>query len=167
MKIIENKKLFGKINLIDIILIVAVLIIGLVVYKVVFKPETKAGIGAKYYTTTCMVRFEVMPEDSSKYLNIDAYVYDNETNTYIGKLKKVESGDYLVIRANHETDTFVESKVPGKENLYLTLEVNVSDQGADLVTANNYFIKVGKAISIRSSNFAGGGYITSIDRGDK
>lgn len=164
MKLVENKKLFGKINLMDIIISVVILVVAVIAYNVIFKNDTSAGIGAKYYTTTCTMRFEGMPVNASEYLKVGADVYDNETNTYIGKLVDVTSGDYLTLRANKENDTYVESKVPNKENVYVTMEVSVSDQGADLVTANNYYIKVGKAISIRSSNFAGGGYITTIDR---
>lgn len=166
MKIIENKKLFGKINLIDIIIILVVILAGIVVYNVVFKGETTAGLGAEYYTTTCMAKFEDLPSGAITYLNIGSDVYDNETNMYIGKLKNVTSGDYTKVKQNIENNTFVESKVPGKENVYLEIEVSVSDQGVDLVTNNNYYIKVGKAISIRASNFAASGYITTIDRGD-
>ena len=164
MKIIENKKLFGKINVIDIGIILVILVVGTVAYNIVFKGETTAGIGAQYFTTNCMVRIENLPIGASEYLKVGSDVYDNETNTYIGRLKEVTSGDYMVIRTNREMDTFVESKVPGKESVYLTLEVKVTDQGADLITENNYYIKVGKALSIRSSNFAGSGYITTIDR---
>ena len=147
MKIIENKKLFGKINLIDIIIILVILLAGLVVYNIVFKGETTAGIGAEYYKTTCKMKFENLPDGASKYLSLGADVYDNETNTYIGKLKDVSSGDYILVKENFETNTFVESKVPGKENVYVTIEVEVTDTGADLVTANNCYIKVGKGIN--------------------
>lgn len=167
MKIIENKKLFGKINVMDILLLLIILIIGIIAYKVVFQSETAVSIGAKYFTTTCTLRLDGMPKGSSKYLQVGADVYDNETNVYIGKLVEAKSGDYVSIRTNHETESFVESKIPNQETVYLTLEVSVSDQGADLVTANNYYIKVGKAISIRSNQFAGGGYITTIDREGK
>ena len=37
MKIIENKKLFGKINLIDILIVIVFLVAALVVYKVLFE----------------------------------------------------------------------------------------------------------------------------------
>lgn len=166
MKIIENKKLFGKINLVDIIIILVVVLAGIVVYNLVFKGEAVSGIGAEYYTTTCVAKFEDLPSMASTYLNVGTSVYDNETNTYIGKLKRVSSGDCIKIKQNLENNTFVETKVPGKETVYLEIEVSVSDQGADLITSDNYYIKVGKAISVRSGNFASSGYITTIDRGD-
>lgn len=164
MKIIENKKLFGKINFMDIILLCVIFIVAIVAYKVVFQSETTVSLGAQYFTTTCVVKVDGMPEGASEYLTVGADVYDNETNTYVGKLVEVKSGDYFTLRQNKENNTYVQTKIPGKETVYATVEVNVSDQGADLITAENYYIKVGKPVSIRSSNFAGSGYITLIDR---
>lgn len=164
MKIIENKKLFGKINLMDILLLIAIAIVGIVVYNVVFKSETTVNMGATYFTTTCTIKIDDLPVGASEYLKVGADVYDNETNVFIGKLVEFTSGDTMSIRANHEKNEFIEAKVPFKETVYMTLEVDVSDQGADLVTANNYYVKVGKYLSVRSNNFAGGGYMTFIDR---
>lgn len=164
MKIIENKKLFGKINLMDILLLAIILVAGVVIYNVVFSSETTVNIGAQYFTTTCVIKLDDLPVGASEYLLSGADVYDNETNVYIGKLVESRSGDCITIRQDKETKKFVESKIPDKESVYMTLEVNVSDQGADLVTANNYFIKVGKYVSVRCHNFAGGGYITFVDR---
>lgn len=164
MKWIENKKLFGKINLMDVVIIFVILVVGIMAYKVIFQSDTTVSIGAQYYTTTCTIKMEGLPEGSSEYLKAGAAVYDNETNTYIGTLVDMTSGDYLTLRTNSENNTYVEAKVPGKETVFITVEVNVSDQGADLITADNYYIKVGKPISLRCSNFAGSGYITLIDR---
>jgi len=164
MKIITDKKLFGKINLIDILLIIIISIAGIVVYNMVFSSETTVNIGAQYYTTRCTIKLDDLPIGASEYLLAGADVYDNETNVFIGKLIDAKSGDCITIRTNRETDEFIESKVPNRETVYATVEVNVSDQGADLITADNYYIKVGKYVSIRCQNFAGGGYITFIDR---
>ena len=121
-------------------------------------------MGAKFFTTTCVVRLDAMPVGSSEYLEIGAPVYDNETNVYIGKLVDFKSGDYKQTKINYETEEFVETVIPGYESVYATVEVNVSDQGADLITADNYYIKVGKYVNVRCKNLAGGGYISSIDR---
>lgn len=164
MKIIENKKLFGVINLIDILLIVIVIVVGGVAYKMLFTSDTTVNIGAKYFTTTCVMKVENLPTGASNYLEIGADVYDNETNTYVGKLLDYSVGEYKTVTTNRVTNEFVQAVVPGKETVYLMVEVNVTDQGPDLVTANNYYIKVGKYISIRSNNFAGSGYVTKIDR---
>ena len=164
MKLIKNKKLFGKINIMDVVLLLVIIVAGIIAYKVVFKSETAVSIGAKYFTTTCTRRLDALPEGASTFLEIGSDVYDNETNTYVGKLVAAESGDYLTIRTDRENNTFVAAKTPNQESVYVTVEVSVSDQGADLITADNYYIKVGKAISIRSGNFAGSGYITTIAR---
>lgn len=164
MKVIENNKLFGKINLIDILLLIVVIILASVVYNVAFKSETTVNLGAKYYTTQYIVKMDDLPIGASDYLKIGADVYDNETNVFVGKLTDFESGDYIMIKANRELNEFVETKIPNRETVYATIEVDVSDQGSDLITSNNYFVKVGKYMSIRCENFAGGGYVTLISR---
>lgn len=164
MKLIENKKLFGIINLIDILIIVVLLVAGLLVYKTVFQSETVVSSGAKYFNTTYTIRIDALPQGASKYLEAGAAVYDNETNVYIGTLKDFVSGDYIEVNVNKETNQFVEAVVPEYETVYANVEVSVSDQGADLITAENYYIKVGKRVNMRCKNFAGGGYITLIER---
>ena len=112
MKLIENKKLFGKINLVDILIIIVILIAGLIVYNVVFKSETTVSIGAKYFATNYTIKIDDLPDGASRYLEIGADVYDNETNVYVGKLVDIKSGDYIMIKTNHETNEFVETIIP-------------------------------------------------------
>ena len=164
MKIIENKKLFGKINLIDILIAVVILVVGLFAYKTIFRSEATVNIGAKYFTTTCVIKLDGLPSGASKYLEVGSDVYDNETNVYIGKLVEFRAEEYKVVSENNEAGEYVEAVIPNSESVFVKLEVNVSDQGSDLITANNYFIKVGKRINLRSKNFAGGGYLINIDR---
>ncbi len=164
MKLIEHGKLLGKINVVDILLVAIVAIVCLVAYRVVFQKDTTVAIGAKFVTTTCEARLDGMPVGSSKYVSVGAPVYDNETNVQIGTLKSVKVGDYTRVTVNHETNEFVEVKVPDKENVYLTIEVDVSSQGPDLVNANNYYVKIGKPVNIRNGSFAGSGYMIALER---
>ena len=164
MKIIENKKLFGKINFLDILIVVVILVVGVFAYKKLFTEGGKVSIAAKYETTTCTIKVDNAPVGSDKYLKIGADVYDNETNTYIGKLVSYEVDDYYTIRENKEAGEFVKVAVPDLISCYLKVEVSVSDAGGDLITNNNYYVKVGKKVDARCYNFAGSGYITFIER---
>lgn len=167
MKIVENKKLFGKINILDCIIILIILVVGITVYGIVFKSDTSNSVGAQYFETTYVAKLDDLPVGASNFLKLGAAVYENEKNTYIGKVVEINSGDYIKIEENYETNTYVETKVPNKETVYITISVDVADQGPDLATTGSYVIKVGKSINLRSTNFAGNGYIIKIDRGDK
>jgi hypothetical protein len=71
----------------DIMLLLVIFVVGIVAYKVVFKSETAVGIGAKYFTTTCTMKLDALPEGASNFLEVGTDVYDNETNTYIGYIR--------------------------------------------------------------------------------
>ncbi len=163
MKFIEDKKLFGKINIVDILLVVIVLAGGLCAYKKVFNNDSNVSIGAKYYTTNFMMRIQSVSPAIYDFLKADTDVYDNETNQYIGKLKSFSSGECLVDMISYTEEKYVMSKIPDKINIYLNIEVQVAERPGDLVNSSNYFIKVGKYINVRAGTFAGGGYIMEVD----
>jgi len=162
MKIIENKKLFGKINIVDILLVVIILAGGLIAYNKVFKNDSNVAIGAKYYTTTLKMRVESVSPELMKFLETGVDVYDNETNQFIGKLVGFESGDCYMNATDYSGDRYVSSLVPEKINIYLIVEIQVAERAGDLINSSNYFSKVGKYINVRAGKFAGGGYIIEI-----
>ena len=163
MKLIEDKKLFGKINIIDILLVVIIIVGGAFAYTKVFKGDGAVSIGAKYYTTNYLMRVQSVSEDLMNFLEVGTEVYDNETNQYIGKLVSFYSGDCMVDVRNLVDDTYVLSKIPDKVNIYMKIEVSVAEHAGDLINSSNYFVKVGKYVNIRTGKFAGGGYILEID----
>lgn len=166
MKLIENKKLFGKINFLDILIVIVILVVGVFAYKKLFTEGGKVSIASKYETTTCVIKVDNVPTGAEKFLEEGCEVYDNETNTYIGKLVSYEVGEYITTRENKDSGEFVRVAVPDKESVYLTVEVSVSDAGSDLITGSNYYVKVGKQVDARAKNFAGVGFITKIQRFD-
>ncbi len=164
MKLIEDKKLFGKINIVDIVLLLIILVVGIVGYKKIFTNDSNVSIGAKYYKTDFTLKVSSVPESLVKYLETGVDVYDNETNSYIGKVVSFSSGECLVNKINLNTNEYVLTETPEKINIYLVVEVEVADTDGDLINANNYYVKIGKYINVRAGKFAGGGYITEITR---
>ena len=164
MKLIENKKLFGKINIVDIVLVLIILVVGLIGYKKIFTNDSGVSIGAKYYKTNFLLKIESVPASIFNYLEEGVDVYDNETNTYIGKLTSFYSGDAMVKKVDLVSNKYVLTKRPEKINIYLNVEVEVADNPGDLINSNNYYVKIGKYINIRSGKFAAGGYIIGVDR---
>ena len=153
-----------KINFLDILIVIVILVVGVFAYKKLFTEGGKVSIASKYETTTCTIKVDSCPVGSDKFLEVGADVYDNETNVYIGKLLSYETDKYYTTRENKESGEYVKVEVPEKITCYLKVEVSVSDAGSDLITANNYYVKVGKMVDARCKNFAGSGWITIIDR---
>ncbi len=161
IKIFENKKLFGKINIFDIILLVIVLIAAVVAYMFLGNKDnvTTNSVEKKY-----SIKVEKLPLGTTDKIKVGDKVYDNEINTFIGEVVSVEKKDYTRVVENHQTNEFVLAKVEGFENAIVTIKVSLNDLGSDLKTNNDYVIKVGKKVCLRGPDYAGTGYITYIER---
>lgn len=163
MKIIQDKKLFGKISIFDVIIILIGIVILIFAYTYLYSSNS-IKVGNTYFTTKFQIKLDNLPVGTSSYVSKGDLVYDNETNVYIGKVIDLEVQEYKKIIEDYENDKYVESTVPNRETIILTLETLVYDARADLITENNYYIKVGKELYIRGPSYAGGGYIISIER---
>lgn len=163
MKIIENRKLFGKISVFDVIIILLVIAIGIFAYCYLYSPGNITTIN-KYLTTKFQIRIDNLPIGTNAHISKGDMIYDNETNVYVGKVVEFEVQEYKLMVEDYENNKFVEAVVPNRERIILTLETTVQDAGADLITPNNYYIKVGKDLHLRGPSYAGSGYIIQIDR---
>lgn len=161
MKIIENKKLFGKINVIDILLILIALVIFVVAYMI-FGKSTVGTQNSRIY----IFQYEMQNilKQTADSIQVGDKIYDNETNAYIGKVKSVDILQYEQVVANYETNELVSVVVPDKYNAVITIENNLIDEGADLKTEDEYIVKVGKKVYVRGGQYAGSGYIVYIER---
>ena len=161
MKIIENKKLFGKINIFDIIILLVVLILAIGLFIFLRTTEkTNSGLKEKTY----MIKLDKVITGTSEKIKQGDKIYDNEINSYIGEVVSVEKREYTRVVENHETNELVEANVEGYETLILKLKVELNDVGSDLKTNNDYVIKVGKQVFLRGPSYASAGYIIQIER---
>ncbi len=163
MKIIENKKLFGKVSIFDVIIILIGITVVIFAYRYLYASNTGKASN-NYINTKFKVKLDNLPIGTSEHITIGDQIYDNETNVYVGKVIEFEVKEYKKIIENYDENKYVESTVPNRETIILTLETSVQDAQTDLITANNYYIKVGKELYVRGSSYAGGGYIIQIDR---
>lgn len=163
MKIIKDKKLFGKITIFD--LVIALLGIAVVVFAYNYLYSSKnIKVGNTYFHTSFQIKLDNLPIGTSNQVSENNLIYDNETNAYIGKVTNYETKQYTKILEDYENKKYVEAVVPDRESIILTVETSVCDANSDLITPNNYYIKVGKEIHLRGPSYAGTGYIIHIDR---
>lgn len=161
MKIIENKKFFGRFNIFDIIilLIVLVLAVGVVIFLRNTEKTTNTSNEKTY-----MIKLDKVIAGTSEKIKQGDKIYDNEINSFIGEVVSVEKKEYTRVVENYETNELVEASVEGYETIILTIKVELNDVGADLKTNNDYVIKVGKQVFLRGPSYASAGYIIQIER---
>ncbi|MDR1131836.1 MAG: DUF4330 domain-containing protein [Oscillospiraceae bacterium] len=143
----KNGKLFGKINLIDllIVLILAVLV-TFVALKVVNKSEENAGL------TQVRISFfaEEVPDYVAAALKEGASVLDSKENVTIGTVERFETGDPL----GFETDTKGEIQAvqrQGFKSLSLTA-LAAARPGEHGVTIGGVLYGIGHTLTIYAGN---------------
>ena len=163
MKIIKDKKLFGKISIFDVIIAIIGVIVIVFAYNYLYS-SSSVKVGNTYTDVSFQIKLDNLPVGTSEQINNGDLLYDNETNVYIGKVTNYETQEFKRVIKDYENKKYVEAVVPDRETVILTVETSVYDAGADLITANNYYVKVGKELHPRGPSYAGAGYIIHIDR---
>lgn len=163
MKIIDKRgKLFGKVSILDILIICVIIAVGLVVYNKVFNKQAIMD-NKEYKTMTYEVEIQnVAIEMTNDVVKLDDKLYDSRNGDYLGVLKQFHFGPKKVIIANKEEKKYEEIEVPNKKTLTILIE------GQGYETTNDVFIesantKVGKRVYVKGKGYAGLGYITKVN----
>ncbi len=133
MIINEKGKLFGKINIIDLsVILILVLSVAAIVYKFGFSAHKEAGVT----DTTLHYEFKIkaVRQMSVDCLKVGDEMTDWETGTPIGKIvdKRVEQAVEFVNMADGSLG--VEQPIPNKFDVYLTIECDAR------VTEDGYYL---------------------------
>lgn len=158
----NNKKVFGKINFFDFIIIfivVVVIIAGLLIYYSGDKKVVNKGTKITY-----VMELIDNPVGFSELISLGDDIDDSIKNYSIGKIKGIEKTINTKISNDLVNNRIVESEVPNKERVLLTVETDIVDNGIDLIAGGGYDIRVGKYVEVRGKGYAGTGFILEVGR---
>ncbi len=148
-----------KINVFDIIIvfIVAVIAIGLYVFthkeKVV---ETKKIV----YT----IELRDVPEGFTELVKVGDKLTDGVKNYDMGTVLSAKRQDFKLLTNDYNTNTILDSVVPGRETCIIEVEADVTETAADYKVNGSFLVKAGLEINAHGPGYAGNGYILTIDR---
>lgn len=162
-KIFKDKKLFGKFNIIDLLIIVCIIAIGIFVY-IFFNGKTYNLTTLNQTESNFTIQLQRVGKGIYNKINIGDKIYDNETNTYIGEVVAKEQKEYREIVSNYEESKYEYALNERYININIQLKNSLQDKGDSLVTSDDYKIKVGKEVYLRGNDYAGSGYIILIGR---
>ena len=152
-------RLFGVINPIDVLLVVAVVLLIWGAY-ILAQPQTVAADGARLVRYT----FELGARPAGFYQNIatDVSVYYSNQNWWAGTIVEVYSSPFLADAPDEAANIIRRVPVEGLEFTYIVIEAwaNVSDSATSI---GDFWIAVNRQVPIRSRDFAGIGFITHIE----
>jgi len=161
MKIIKDKKLFGKLNIVDVILIIVILILIVgVIYKL---SDKEISVSNNSHVFNYTVKVQNVRPTSADILKVGDIVYEKVSGTQIGKVINVESDvaqtDMEMYNGNIEKkeidgriDLLIEIQTDGiiKNNEYLANALIRILYGSNLQMQTKYLDCTGVIINIKT-----------------
>lgn len=156
MIIDEKGKLFGKVNLLDLILVVIILAV-IAAACILFAGGPKAGA-----TLPVTYTVEIQNKDEAYFAHVveGETVTDGITGVYVGKIKDFEKKPAVVL--TQADNRIVAASPEGRYDGYVQIEVEAGVSYPDLL-ASDIELKIGSEIAFRSESLAMHGYIVAVD----
>ena len=158
--IVDDKgKLFGKINLLDLfiilILIAAVAFGGW--YFMRYKNRSSDKLTVQY-----TVEVKAKQDDYFEHILPGEQVVDGKTKQYMGKIVSYEKKPAVIKAQDDEKKQIVSTTVPGYYDAYIVIEVEADVAYPD-IKSGDVTLKIGKEAAFRSETVAMHGYIVNME----
>ncbi|MGN1059185.1 MAG: DUF4330 domain-containing protein [Clostridia bacterium] len=155
--IIDNKgRLFGRVNLLDLLFVV-LLIVAIAAAYVLF-----SGRGRAAETIPVTYTLEIQNRDAAyfEHVNEGEQVTDGVTKAYMGEITGFSKKPAQVI--TQADDKLVSAHPAGKFDGYVEIKAEATVEYPDMLLGKEA-LKIGKAVALRSESLAMRGYIVDID----
>lgn len=157
----KNGKLFGKLNIIDLGVILVVLIAAVGICVRLFgapSAAVKSSVDFEY-----VIRVENIRQFSVEALQKKGTITDKKSKEKIGEIVdiKVEPAEFQSITAN---GSVVMTKLPERYTCYVTIRSNGKEATDGYFTSDNTELSVGRNFEIYSKNIKTAGNIESIKK---
>lgn len=155
----KEGKLFGKISIIDIIVVIVIIAVAAGCYMRFFStPDTVKVETHKFFYTVRVDNIRIYSVDGLKQMGD---MYDAETKEYLGKIVDVREEPAMVTQVTEDGGT-VEVVDPEKYTVTLTVETDGSMNNMGYYTATNHAISVGGAMVFDTKYISTSGSVTKI-----
>jgi hypothetical protein len=163
MKLIDEKgKLFGKINIIDIAILLIIIGVGFFAVEYFLPSKDKGAVNRK-------INYEIELLQSTRefadMVKLGDEIRESIKGDYLGKIVKTEIRPSSIITANTQEGRFIKTELPSMYDVIITLEADGLETEKS-ITAENQEIKVGKRVFVKGKGYAGSGYILAIHLDD-
>lgn len=156
----EKGRLFGKINIFDLFVLVVLLLIGGAVYIKFFGGSGPVQVPVRE------IRYDVELREKNKgfvdVIKIGDEIRNSINGRYLGKVVGKKVLPEKVLAEDLVKGRYIKADMPGKYTVILTLEAEVKVYPQS-ITLEGGEIKIGKKIYIKGKGYAGSGYIVGIN----
>ena len=160
MALVDNKgKLFGKFNIIDLLIVLFVLLIIGGGYTYLHKGKSAAAEVKKIQYD---IEMQLQSKEFVDMIKKGDEIRDGLRNNYLGKVIDIKPLPAITINENIIEGKYVKAETPGMYDVVVTLEADAVFSPGN-ITVNSVGIKVGKKLeSVKGKGYASQCYILGI-----
>ncbi len=151
-----------KFNFLDIIIILVVVVIAGSLLFVYYLKNKKVAINET--KLTYVLELVDNPIGFSELIKINDNLVDGIKNFPMGKVIAIETAPEIRIVNDLANSEIIESSVPNREKVLLTIEASVVDTGEEILVGGSYDLRVGKYVNAKGNGYAGTGFILQVER---
>ena len=162
MKIIDKKgRLFGRVSIVDLLIVLMVLAVGSVIYLYLFGGSGSVQMSAGQEMVTYEIELQKVTKEFTEMPEVGLPVYNSSKSYYIGQLKDYEVMPYTLSIENYDEGTFELVEAEDLYTVILTIEA-VADVTDMDIRVGQQEVRIGEQVPVKSKGFAAYGYIVGI-----
>lgn len=159
----KTKKLFGVLNIVDIIIILLVIVAGIIGFRLLGVGNTQETGEVKTYTY--VVQGQNVIEETATVPVIGGEVFNSATSAYLGKVTEVGTQPYTETIFNKEKSTYQKVPIKGYNDILLTIAGNGTETEKD-ITVEGTPVKVGMELNVKGKGYAFKGIVVEVRDGE-
>jgi len=152
-------RLFGKISLLDIILVILLGAFVALAHRFSAPQSVAAKPGDRKITYTIEIARRT-PEFAAR-IKTGAKLFDSLKGYYIGEIMEVQTAPYKEDAPDLDAGVIRRQPIDGLCYVYVTVEADAQVSERDTYVGQ-YQVLVGKTAYVKNADFAAGGYIVSL-----
>ena len=161
----KNKAFRLHLNLFDAIVILVAVLVAAVLLWTQLKPAAPATAPAAEKIQYTIVLKKTVPGTGEQVEVGDALI-DAVKNYELGTVLSSEAVPATDLAVDSEQKAYVTAEIPGKEDVYITVESSavIGDEAVNV--GSGYQLRVGEDIYVRGPGYLGSGKVYAIERGE-
>lgn len=156
----KNGKLFGKISIIDIIVVVCIVVLAFGIYAK-FTSSSDAVSSSERANIEFVYKVKSVRDYTVKGFEKGGSFYDSDTKEYMGEVVGV-TAEPAIMDVNLVDGTYKNVEVPDKFDAYVTVRVNGKYNSLGYYTTDNKYIGAGSTLNAWSKFTNTGGEIVAV-----
>ncbi len=157
---IDNKgRLFGKINILDLFVVILIVVLALGTYYKFTSPKTSIAGGDSNIEFVLKVR--QVSDFTEKYYEVGDTVYDTKTGQNLGVITNVETTVSKDVIETVQGEAVL-AEVPHKIDVYLTVNAQGLETEKSYLIDGAYELKRGSGIALKTKNVQVSSFVYDI-----